>query len=297
VIVGIDEYRDGKTIPEIPVEFSQPEWGGIWVGGSQREGDPIRTLLLAENSTANDPSGNPASITVPSFALKVVMDSQQPALVPELQEFNNRLLLYSDNSKKELVKIVPLQRGQNLIIDQASPKALEVARVDPQVIYDNFQDEASLQQKYKDAIVLLGYEAGDEQQVLPSGRRFGVEIHATAVSNILHDVYIYKLILIYSYLIIIGMALIAALMYTQFGGWLDHKIYCPLPWTETKLPIPVGLIVIGAIYLLVAFLTYRYTKVYLDVSYHLFALLVSYFFLWLFLKKLYPPDDSWSLES
>jgi CHASE2 domain-containing sensor protein len=245
VIFAVDGYDNGQTDPIIEKEFNQPGWGTIGVGGYKT--GPIRTIRLAENKTASDSSGKPSPITVPSLPLKIVMESTEPSLAPELQEHLSRLLLYSDNSKQKLVKTIPLVADTDLIIDQASESELQLARFTAQSIYDDGKDKDTLIRKYKDAIVLVGYEHKDEWPVAPFGKRLGVEIHATAVSNILNDVYVHRLALIYSYLIVLVMAVVAALMYTRFGKWLDYKVEFPLPWTQTKLPVPIGLIIVAAV--------------------------------------------------
>jgi len=283
VIVGADKYVNSKLDPEIPAEFNQPNWGLINVGayrGNQNDNKPIRAMKLAEVE-----GGNVLAV-VPSLALRIVMDSQ--ALVPELQSDLNQLFLYSDEARKQLSRTIPLDRGKYMILDQASRSDLDGATVDAQRIFDDFNDAQALSQKYKGAIVLVGYEKGESRPIRAGETRLGVELHATTVSNILERVFIYKLALIYSYVIVLIMALLAGLMYTPAGKRLAHKVETPIPFTTRHVSLPVGVLIVAAVYLLVAVLLFMFRRIYLDVPYHLAALLLSSGGLWLFRKKLDP---------
>jgi CHASE2 domain-containing sensor protein len=136
---------------------------------------------------------------------------------------------------------------------------------------------------------------GESVPIRAGGTRLGVELHATAVSNLLRRVFIYKLKMIYSYFIVFLMALLAGLMYTPLGKWLDYKVTLPIPRID-QWPIPVGLVIIAALYLIVAIMMFMFLRFYLDVLYHVGALGLSYVFIWLILKKL-APQDYWGLDN
>lgn len=291
VIVGIDSYENGKADPELPTDVKEPHWGIVNVGGSQVVEGPIRSMKLAEESSKNNSSGRSELIVCPSFAVRVVSEFSDPPLVPEFDHGNQRLFLYSDSSKSKIVKSIPLDREQDLLLQQASQQDLDTARVYAQDIYDKLKNQEPLRkQDYEDKIVLVGYENGDLKDVLSGGKRFGVQIQATAISNILNEVFIYKLPPLYNYLIILLMALVAAALYTPLGECLRFSIPVPVPWTKLVIPIPVSLIVLAVIYLLTAFIVYRSSRVYLDVCYHIAALGISYALIWLVLRKKFPPE-------
>jgi len=295
VIVGVDSYVNGKTDPELPRDLSNPRWGIIIVGGSQGDDSPIGTVKLADLPEANNNSG--ITSVVPSLALRVVMETEEPALVPYHDLSNNRLILYRDGASRDVVKSIPLERFNDLLIDQLTQNELNLARVDAHRIYQDLNDIDSLKANYKDAIVLVGYEDGEEKAVLSGGTRLGVELHATAVFNLLHNIFIFKLAPIYNYLIILLMAFLAALLYTPVASWLDYKVNLPIPKTDLKVPIPLTIIIIALIYLVVAFLVYKQTRTYLDICYHLLALGISYGLSWAVLKIWFPvKEKGWTLE-
>jgi CHASE2 domain-containing sensor protein len=286
VIVGAEKYDNGKLTPEIPAAFNQPKWGLITVGayqGNEESPGPIRAIKLADVDVAN------GSAVVPSLPLRIVMDSQ--AFVPELQEEWNRLILYSDQAKQQVTQTIPLERGKYLFIDQASPSDLDSATVDAHRIVEDFNNPEVLRKNYQNAIVLVGYEMGEARDVLAGGKRLGVQLHATAVSNILRQVYIYRLYLVYSYAIIVVMALLALLMDTSVGKRLRFKVEVRIPWTDIKVNVPLGLVIMGGVYLVIAILTFMFWRIYLDVPYHLAALVISYFLLWLAFTKIFPQKE------
>jgi len=292
VIVGADNYINGKIVPPIPEEFKEPKWGMITIGahqGGEKEDQPIRALKLADIDAEN------VDAQIPSLPLRIVMESQ--SWVPELQPEWNRLLLYSDQQKLQLVRTVPLDRGKYLFLQQASPSDLNAATVEAQRVQDDFEN-ASTYWKYQDAIVLVGYEMGDQKTVQAGVKRLGVELHATAVSNILREVFIHKLYLIFSYLIIVTMAFLALLMDTPLGQRLKYSVAFEVRGTNISIPIPIGLLIMGSIYLVIAMSVFKIWRIYLDVPYHLAALALSYLLLWLFFTALAPkPQQEGSLTT
>ena len=291
VIVGADDYQDGKPVPEIPAEFNQPNWGLIYIGayqGAEQDDKPIRALKLADTDGDNG--------VIPSLPLRIVMDSQ--SWVPQLEPEWNRLLLYSDPQKQQLVQTVPLDRGKYLFLEQASEQDLNTATVDAQRVYNDFNDASTLW-KYENAIVIVGYEIGDNKRVQAGRSRLGVQLHATAVSNILRQVFVQRLYLIFSYLIIFAMALLALLMDTPLGQRLKYSVGFQIRGTNITIPIPIGLVIMGSIYLVIAIAVFKIWRIYLDVPYHLAALALSYTLLWLIFTFLAPkpPSSLTTLES
>jgi CHASE2 domain-containing sensor protein len=290
VVVGVDKYEHGRTDPEIPEKLREPvqnRWGTILVGGSQGSDRPIRTLKLATPDLSNNPSGNTGGEqpVIPSLALRVVMESQNPPLKPFLIQNEKRLVLRTGGGGAGILKSIPLEREVDLLIDQASQDELRNVRVDAQQVYDELNSEDALK-AYKDRLVLVGYEFNDSRPILSGGERLGVELHATVISNIIHNVFIFKLLPIYNYLVILSIAFVVALLYRPVGKRLEIPI--KIPGTEFIVKIPGALFLISAAYVVIAFLVYKETKVYLDVCYHVTAVFLTYYLVWFVLKWRFP---------
>jgi CHASE2 domain-containing sensor protein len=285
VIVGVDSYTSGQTDPVIPSELNKPRWGTILVGGYQGDSGPISSMKLAE------PDNNPGSPVIPSLALRIVMETVEPPLVAEFDRGQQNLLLYSASPNRQLIKSIPLERQRNLFLDQIPEDEIGRARIEARKVFDEVKDP-DVAKKYEGAIVLVGYEQGEARDVMSGGKRLGVELHATAVSNILHDAFIYKLGPGYNYLLILLMAFLGASLHTSIGKWLDFKVPIPIPKTQLTIQVPLGLIMLGFLYLIAAFLIYKLTKMYLDVCYHLAALALSYLAIWFVLTKWFQPKTT-----
>lgn len=288
VVVGVDSYERGKTDPELPTGVKEPRWGTIDVGGTQEEDGPIRSIKLADENLPDGDSGKSEQTVIPSLAIRVVSEYYDPQLTPVFDRYQNKLVLYWDSARTNVFRSIPLDRQTDLLIQHAKRQDLDLATVRAQAVFDSLQDIKRLETDYGGKIVLVGYENGELKDLLGGDQRLGVELHATAISNILNGVFIYKLSPFYNYLVILIMCLVAASLFTPPGKPLDYKIPIPIPWTKVSIPIPVGLLIIGGLYLLAAFLLYRRAMIYLDLCYHLTALFINHALISFVLKKKFP---------
>ncbi len=129
--------------------------------------------------------------------------------------------------------------------------------------------------KFSNKIVLIGYQAGDDFQTA-SGKRYGVEVIANAVSNILLHIYIKPPSLVYHYLIILLMISVGALLPLRFSEWTSYTFPVKLPLVG-NLPIPIALLVVTVFYIFIAILAYKFGRTLFNMAYHIAALFLSYF--------------------
>jgi CHASE2 domain-containing sensor protein len=130
--------------------------------------------------------------------------------------------------------------------------------------------------RFRNKIVFIGYEAGDEH-VTPSGKRYGAEILANAVSNILQHTFVRAPPLLNHYLIILIMILIGALLPLWFGAWMVYTLPLKLPvFSDARVPVPVTLIAVTIVYIFIAIMVYKLQRTVLNMSYHIAALFLAY---------------------
>jgi len=283
IVSGIDDPdQNGSRDPESPVDLPLTRLGSIRAGGSQTEGGPVGTILMAYEP-AGDKENDLAAL--PSLPLLVVMEQHDPPLFAEFDDWHQNVQLYSQAPERDLKLSIPLERSEGLLLDQATRESLSTARVYADKLNDKITAGASLRRDYENKIVLVGYEYNDTKEILSGETRLGIELHATAISNILNGVFIKTLSPSRNYLIILLMALLGAFLHTSVGRSLEFRVPIPIPFTALQLPVPLGVIVVAAAYLIVGFAVYRLGRVYLDVCYHIAALLISYGGLWLVLNK------------
>jgi CHASE2 domain-containing sensor protein len=280
VILGVDSFETATgTDPKIPADFRHDRWATILVGGVLGTENAIATVKLADFNPSGAGPENP--VVIPSLALRTVIDAHQPALEPKFSDDRSTLHLYSGGN---LFRSIPLERESSLWLDQVTAEELQAVSVTAQTVLQDMSNPSALND-FQDSIVLVGYEHEDRRTTVSGDSRLGLELHATAISNIFNKVFIYRLPPLQNFLIILLMSFLGALFHTPIGEWAQRPVRIPIPWTTSQLPIPVGIIVVSAIYLIVAFMVYRLTRVYLDVCYHIAALLISYGALWFVLKK------------
>jgi len=294
VIVGVEEYSsETGTFPKIPFNIQQPRWGMLVVGGSQEEGGALGTMKVAEFNAKGDSAENPK--VVPSLALRSVIEAHDPPLEAEYDEGRLNMLLYAMPSRT-LVKSIPLERQNDLLLDNVPQPELDRARVLAKEAYDQFPNMAGIRD-YENAIVLVGYEMGEAQKILTGGTRLGVELHATAVSNILNETFIKKLPPLQNYLLILFMALLGAALHIRITkgstSQTPYTIPFTIPFVKIPVQLPLGVAILSALYIIAAFIIYKFTRAYLDVCYHIAALWLSYGLLWFVLNKWSPKQEEY----
>lgn len=129
--------------------------------------------------------------------------------------------------------------------------------------------------KFSNKIVLVGYQVGDDFQTA-SGKRYGVEVIANAVSNILLHIYIKPPSLVYHYSIILLMIALGALLPLRFSEWMSYTFPVKLPLVD-KMPIPIALLGVTIFYIFIAILAYKLGRTLFNMAYHIAALFLSYF--------------------
>jgi CHASE2 domain-containing sensor protein len=120
-----------------------------------------------------------------------------------------------------------------------------------------------------------------------AGKRYGVEIQANVISNLLTNTYIKPVPLSADVILIVFMILLGVGVQMVGPGWLADPIPIPIPWTDAKVPIPLLLFVVTAIYLFVMVIAYQRARLlFPNAAYHLTALIISYFMMRRMLKQL-----------
>lgn len=275
---GVDEY--GVITADIPEELKQAagdEWGNYDVGGV-RHGGMVRVYQLAQ--PVRDGSQSREKSLVSSLSLQAVSgflaaNSKVKAFYSEDRE---RIQLRSDGN---LLREIPVYENKRSLYDFPFDLA-ERAKLANSTsaygdVYTQRENIADLRQKYEGKIVLIGFKtAADTFSVLQAEYRYGAEIHANVVSNILEGIYVQLLPASYDFLIVAIMAGFGALVQARFSHVFSTRVKVPL--TEPRKTINVSGLLIAAdiVYLLVAFLLYRNKLIFILKTYHLFAPFIAY---------------------
>lgn len=274
VVVGVGGVENGRPKVELPQKLRDPlagSWGNTEAGLRAGADGPVLKMQLAQKSDAG--GGSEETPVAPSFALRVVGQAQEQPAAPFFNSDDGVINLRPGGAGGRAVKSIPVDDDLNMTIDVADDAALKNVSRSYQTVYDNRAGDLG---EFRDKIVLVGYRKGDQHYVSDSARRYGAEIQANAISNILQDVYIRHLSPAYNFLVILLMGALGALVHTRLGRRVQYKLVIDPKIIKTQIVIPVTLLVICALYFVVAVSVYKHYRLVLDMAYHVTALFLLY---------------------
>lgn len=280
VIVGKALDDQGNVLKDIAPTLAPAfgdGWGNIDVGGQR--GGFVRVYQLAQparDAAPADPQ-SPETPVTPSLGLKAVtlfMSNGAP-LKALFNEDAEQVQLRGDGA---LLKSIPVVRKDASLFDFPYD-LVERSRLDDATrsyrdVY-RLRGDAAFLSDYGNKIVIVGYKTrGESFNVLQGERRYGSEIHANVVSNILSNVYVRLLPSSYDFLIVVVMAGVGALVRARFRHVFSTRL--TLPGRQKSFDVPGLLFLADIIYLLVAFQIYKHELTFIVKSYHLAAPFVTY---------------------
>lgn len=273
VVVGVGGVENGRPKVELPQKLRDPlagSWGNTEAGLRAGTDGPVLKMQLAQKSAGGEGAETPVT---PSFALQVIGQAQDQPAAPFFDSGGGVINLRRGGAGGQTVKSIPVDDDLNMTIDIADEAALKNISRSYQNVYDSRAGDLG---EFKDKIVLIGYRKGDQHYVSDSARRYGAEIQANAISNILQDVYIRQLNPAYNFLVILLMGAAGALVQTRLGRRVQYKIVIDPKIIKTQIVIPVTLLVICALYFVAAVTVYKHYRLVLDMAYHVTALFLLY---------------------
>lgn len=281
VVLGKALDEEGVTVKDIAEELKDAVndrwWGNIDVGGQR--GGLVRVYQLGQPLRDNSSAEQQATEVevVPSLGLQAVLRflSRGSAPKPLFNEGSEQIQLRADGS---LIKQIPVYQNSlslyDFPYDLVKGSRLKDATRSYHDVYFR-RDDAPYLREYEGKVVIIGFKHRDDSwDVLQGEQRFGAEIHANVISNILSGVYIQLLPTVYDFLIVAFMAGFGALVQARFKHIFSINI--TVPRTKKKLHIPGLLFVMDVVYLLIAFLLYKNERLYILKSYHLAAPFIAY---------------------
>ncbi len=276
VVTGTRIEDDGTITQDVPDELAsvlRDRFGNINVG--RLDGGFVREYQLAQpDRERSNPQAREVPL-LPSLSLLAVSSylSNDSSIIAVFNKDYDTIQLRSNGSE---VKSIPVNENElslyDFPYDLADRSRLKSATKPYREVYARRNDPASLRD-YQNKIVLIGYERRDTNfGVLQGENRFGTEIHANVISNILGSIYIQKLPDIFDFLIVAVMAGAGALIQTKFR----HVFSTQFSIGKKTIDVPGLLFLTDIVYLLIAFLVYKNGLIYIVKSYHLAAPFITY---------------------
>ena len=278
---GLDEVGNIKPGADITPELATvtgDDWGNYDVGGSGH-GGIVRIYQLAQLDRQHAQASTSEKPVIPSMALQAVAAffSGSPAGKPLFDENQGRIQLKSDG---KIVKSVPVYENRYSDYDfpfSVADRADLATVTNSYVDVLNQQDKQYLKRQYQNTIVLIGFKTSDDLfHVFQAEKRYGSEIHANVISNMLVDSYVRLLSTPYELLIVTLMVGIGVLVKARFSHVFATRIVIPFTDPKKTIEIPGLLIAADVVYLLIAFLLYKNQLIFILKTYHLVAPFVAY---------------------
>ena len=279
IIVG--GYLDpGKYEPQMGATLKGAigdHWG-IVDGGTIKKSD-ARFIRLAAEGRKESFSRFDEHPVIPSLALQAIRMLRYPNEVTSVwsSPLAGEVRVRSGGAGGKLLESIPVSSEMGLLVDL--PGKDEIPRKSYQDVLAHPDDYSA---NFKDNIVVIGYQDGD---VLPfsdsGGPRYGSEMHATAISTLSGGQYLRPAPVLYHYLALLLLIAITACLEIRFSKWMGQKLTIPLPIglpsPFDKVTIPTAIVVISFVYILLAVLAFKLGHIVFDMSYHLAALILTYF--------------------
>jgi CHASE2 domain-containing sensor protein len=281
VVVGVREFDPAGGIPApliapLLAAAVQDQWGIL-------EGSPVaRRVRLAAPITENRAHIQQQEAgVVPSVALRALMHLEAQrrggsTITAAIDRDHGRIRL-RDGSHALIRSIPVVDDDMNMIVGVASRQELGHDLFHELVANASHPDRLA---RFKGKVVVIGYTSPDDRWDISAGLgepRYGVELQASAISNLLGGVAIRPLGTSAQYLVIVIMGLAGALIRRLWRGGSRLSIPVRLrSAASAPFYVPLPLIAVVVVYALVAFLVYKQYRLIFDISYHIVSLLFVY---------------------
>jgi CHASE2 domain-containing sensor protein len=268
----------GRYEPQMagPIKAAVGNHWGI-IDGALLDTGSTRFIRLAAHKSSEGFNGYDEQPVIPSIALQAVTLLNYPNQQTStwFSPLTSEVRVRSGEAGGSVLNAVPVNRFMDLLIDL--PAKADIPRYSYQEVLSNLNDYAG---NFKDRIVVIGYQKDDVLPNTGNDPRYASEMHAAAISTLLGGSYMRPLPVLFHYLFILALVAIAAFLQIRFSKWMSQTQTVPLPFLPApinKITIPTPILVVSIAYILFAVLTFALGHIVFDMSYHLAALVMTYF--------------------
>lgn len=294
VIVGVNDIKpNGLPKDDFPTQLQdvlRVQWGNTNVGLSYEVGPINRTgphtvlrhvelgKKITEGATPSPDGGVPIA---PSLVLKALMQFDAVSRGPATALFYENPSMIKLAFQNGVPREIPVADDEmSFMMTPASNDAIASVRRSYQDVLLHLNDHEGLTRAYRGKIVLIGYGVENDRHFISWKRqRYGVEIQANALSNILQNVYAMKVPWRVNLWIFVLMGLLGYLLRSRYAQKLSFSIGLDSPTLNRILKVPVALLVVTVLYFVVVYFVYRNTMYVVDMTYHIGTLFLAY---WIF---------------
>lgn len=284
VVLGVKEFetREGVSHPiaaeGVTKDLEERNWGFLKIGGAYLGTSAVRKLRLASEVNSDLPSWAeaPEPKIAPSFTLQVLRASISPPVGPAIYAKGAGRLELRDGTG-QAVKSIPVDAELNYIVNERQAAALAEIDNPYHEVYKNRDNVGYLFPRFHEKIVIIGFKSWKDLPGLKEGDpTYGVEIQASALSDLLRSVHITKLKSVWHCLMILVMSSIGLVIGSRYRQVLRPQIPVTVGSVGVQIGFPLLLFAVTAAYLLFAIMLYKYNRVLLGIPYHVTALFLTF---------------------
>lgn len=249
----------------------------IWDGGIAQGTETVRLVRLGVQEKGQENVVGERKV-IPSITLHVVTEERFPGqdIQSFFDPFQLEVRLREGGPTGREVAHYPVNKELYFLVDMIGEN--EMGRHPSFYEVYSQRDNPNYMQSFKDKIVLIGYEKGDVKRTSDAaGKRFGTDIQASAISNLLQNSYIHPLALPYQFLVIVIMSAIGILLRIRFCNLMNYTLPLKIPgFIDWKPQVPVVLLGVSSLYIFIAILAYLSSRTIFSISYDIAALFSAY---------------------
>jgi CHASE2 domain-containing sensor protein len=272
VLIGMNpEVASNDYVPAELKSIPSETWGSIAGGGDPGRIVVLPLLRLADKASDAETIEQPVT---PSLVLKAVTAVKYPhtnvtCFFDSLHEQIN-----IRDSQGRMLESIPVDGQLYFMVNLAGPHDQGRVHLYHEVLRAISQNNSDYLKQFRGKIVVVGYRVGDVVKTT-RGDRYGGEVIANAMSNVLLQSYVQPLGFVPHFSLVLFMVGLGAILPLKFNKWTVHKLPVKLPLVQ-QLPVPIVLLAVSVVYVFIAVIFYLFGQLLFGVAYHVAALFLAY---------------------
>ena len=247
-------------------------WGSI-AGCADSSG---KTLLMPLLRLADSQGGDNlvTQPVTPSLVMKAVKELKYPHT--NVTYFFDPLaeLISLRDPQGRLLQSIPVDGEMCFMVNLAGPHDQGRVYLYHEVLRAVRQNNSDYLKQFRGKIVVVGYRVDDVVKTT-RGDRYGSEVIANAMSNVLSQSYVQPLGFVPHFSLVLFMVGVGAILPLKFNKWTVRKLPVKLPLVQ-QLPVPIVLLAVSVVYVFIAVIFYLFGQLLFGVAYHVAALFLAY---------------------
>jgi CHASE2 domain-containing sensor protein len=176
-----------------------------------------------------------------------------------------------------VVRSIPVDEALNFIVDEKESATLDRINHPYHEVFNNLDNADYLRNLFGGKVAIVGYKDKDDLRTSAKGEsRYGVQIQANAVSDILQGIHISRQRPLSNFLFIAAMTAVGFALGGRYRHVLRYRVPIEFSVVKTHLHLSLLPFLAGAVYLLLAVVLYQHNRTILGITYHIAVLFLAF---------------------